>query len=127
MRPAPSTNDLATDGLRDLRTGYNILDLQRDRRALRGAAKDTINAVLTGVAGHFRAQAKAGAALSPPVPLLDQVDHAIAAVLARREGLAADNALQALVGLRQALFPRAAAPILPPVAAVGAPPLRAAE
>jgi len=120
-------NDLATDGLRGLRIGYNILDLQRDRRALPGAAKDTINAVLAGVAGHFRAQAKAGAALSPPVPLLDQVDHAIAAVLARREGLAADNALQALVGLRQALFPHAAAPILPPVAAVGTPPLLAAK
>lgn len=120
-------DDFATDGLRDLRIGYNVLDLQRDRRALRGAAKDAINAVLAGVAGHFRAQAKAGVILPPPVPLLDHVDHAIAAVLARREGLAADNALQALVGLRQALFPRAAAPILPPVAVAGVPPLLAAE
>ena len=120
-------DDFATDGLRDLRIGYNVLDLQRDRRALRGAAKDAINAVLAGVAGHFQAQAKAGATLPPPVPLLDHVDHAIAAVLAQREGLAADNALQALVGLRQALFPRAAAPILPPAAAAGAPPLLAAE
>ncbi|MFG1466809.1 FUSC family protein, partial [Xanthobacter sp. DSM 24535] len=33
---------LATDGLRDLRIGYNVLDLQRDRRALPGAAKDAI-------------------------------------------------------------------------------------
>lgn len=30
---------LATDGLRDLRIGYNVLDLQRDRRALPGAAR----------------------------------------------------------------------------------------
>ena len=120
-------NDLATDGLRDLRIGYNVLDLQRDRRALPGAAKEAINSVLAGVAGHFRAQAKAGAALPPPVPLLDHVDHAIAAVLVRRKGLAAENALQALVGLRQALFPRAAAPFLPPVAAAGTPPLIAAE
>lgn len=118
---------LATDGLRDLRIGYNVLDLQRDRRALPGAAKEALNTVLSGVARHFRTQTKAGAALPPPASLLDHVDEAIRAVLARREGLAADNALQALVGLRQALFPHAAAPILPPVATADAPPLLAAE
>lgn len=118
---------LATDGLRDLRVGYNILDLQRDRRALPGAAKEALNTVLSGVAGHFRAQAKAGTALLPPAGLLDHVDGAIRAVLAQRAGQAADNALQALVGLRQALFPAAPAPLLPPAAAAGAPPLLAAE
>ncbi|WP_454915223.1 FUSC family protein [Xanthobacter sediminis] len=118
---------LATDGLRDLRIGYNVLDLQRDRRALPGMAKDAVNAVLAGVAGHFRSQTKAGAALPPPAALLDQVDGAIVAVLARRTGQAGDDALQALVGLRQALFPKAAAPLLPPAATAGTPPLLAAE
>jgi len=118
---------LATDGLRDLRVGYNILDLQRDRRALPGAAKETLDTVLAGVAGHFRAQAKAGTALLPPAGLLDYVDGAIRAVLAQRAGQAADNALQALVGLRQALFPEAAAPLLPPARPADAPPLLAAE
>ncbi|MEP9370433.1 FUSC family protein, partial [Xanthobacter sp. VNH20] len=118
---------LATDGLRDLRIGYNVLDLQRDRRALPGAAKDAINAVLAAVAGHFRTQQKAGAVLLPPAGLLDHVDEAIRAVLAQRAGQAADNALQALVGLRQALFPGAAAPLLPPARGAVAPPLLAAE
>ncbi|MFG1282976.1 FUSC family protein [Xanthobacter autotrophicus] len=118
---------VATDGLRDLRVGYNVLDLQRDRRALPGAAKEALNTVLSGTAGHFRAQAKAGAALLPPAGLLDHVDGAIRAVLAQRAGQAADNALQALVGLRQALFPVAPAPLLPPARAADAPPLLAAE
>lgn len=120
-------SDFATDGLRDLRIGYNVLDLQRDRRALRGAARDAISVVLAGVALHFRAQAKAGATLPPPLPLLDQVDHAIAAVLTGGDGLAVNNALQALVGLRQALFPQAAAPVLPSPVAAGTPAFIAAE
>ncbi|MFG1466712.1 FUSC family protein, partial [Xanthobacter sp. DSM 24535] len=78
-------------------------------------------------AGHFRTQQKAGAVLLPPAGLLDHVDEAIRAVLAQRAGQAADNALQALVGLRQALFPEAAAPLLPPARPADAPPLLAAE
>lgn len=117
---------LATDGLRDLRIGYNVLDLQRDRRALPKMAKTRVNTVLEGVAGHFQTQAKAGAASAPPLGLRDDVDQAIIAVLTQRAGQAADNALQALVGLRQALFPGATAPVFPPARPTDAP-LLAAE
>ncbi|MGA0565144.1 FUSC family protein [Ancylobacter sp. VNQ12] len=121
------TNGRATDGLRDLRIGYNVLDLQRDRRRVPDAAKERINGVLLGVAEHYRAQVDAEKAMAPPASLLERIDEALAAALAQRAGLAADDALQALVGLRCGLFPDAVAPLLPPPRVAEPPVLLAAE
>lgn len=105
---------IAADGLRDLRVGYNVLDLQRDRRALPGQVKQPINAVLTGVARHYAVQADSGTPTPPDPALREKIDQAIADVLAEAVGVPANNAVHALVGLRQALFPDASAPVFPP-------------
>lgn len=54
------------DGLAELRVGYNLLDLQRDRRALPEAARAPIEAVFDRLSAHFRAS-KSG---STPAPAL---------------------------------------------------------
>lgn len=97
------------DGLAELRIGYSLLDLQRDRPALPEAARGRIGQVLDRLAAHFR-ELETGVAPSPT--LLDAIDLALAAVAAER-GPAARDAAQALVGLRRGLFPGAAGPSIP--------------
>ncbi|MBS7811144.1 FUSC family protein [Roseococcus pinisoli] len=94
------------DGLAELRVGYNLLDLQRDRRALPSTAHGPIDRVFQGIAAHFH-KLEAGATPSPE--LIEAIDAGIAAV-AGEPGIAARDAAQALVGLRRGLFPGAAGP-----------------
>ncbi len=108
---ADETRDLlAIDGLAELRIGYNILDLQRDRRALPEAARIRINAVLAGVSALFRQRVAAGGLVDAPTGLLADIDQALDAAVACGPRQAARDALQALVGLRRALFPDAPGP-----------------
>lgn len=107
------------DGLAELRVGYNLLDLQRDRRALPEAARGPIDRVLDSLSAHFR-ERETGA---PPTPgLIEAIDAALAKVAEAPSPVARDAA-QALVGLRRGLFPKAAgpsAPDVPPAAAMAA-------
>jgi uncharacterized membrane protein YccC len=98
------------DGLAELRVGYNIISLQRDRRALAEGARNPIDAVLGGVSAFFRRCADRGERNAAPDTLLHSIDSALRAVLHRGQGQARDNALDAMVGLRRALFPRAPGP-----------------
>ncbi len=99
------------DGLAELRIGYNIIALQRDRRALPGGVKSRIDAVLGGVSSLFRHYADLGKKDPAPGSLLQDIDKALRIILDSQQGHAAGNALDALVGLRRALFPDAPGPI----------------
>jgi len=100
------TRDVAAiDGLAELRVGYNILELQRDRRVLAGDAKAGVNRVLAGVSAVFRHRLATGKATEAPALLLADIDRALDATIGQGTGRAAHSALLALVGLRRAFFP----------------------
>jgi uncharacterized membrane protein YccC len=106
----PSLSPSSVDGLAELRIGFNLISLQRDRRALQGRPKDRIDAVLQGVAGFFGQRVSAGMEAAPPVTLLKDIDDAFAAVIDSWPKKAAVDATDALVGIRRALFPDAPPP-----------------
>lgn len=101
----------AIDGLAELRIGYNLVDLQRDRRVLPPAIREPIDLVLGQVATFFEARSLA-VATSAPASLIDLIDQAIAAIFRDGQGGVARDALNALVGLRRALYPEAPGPTL---------------
>jgi len=100
----------AIDGLAELRAGYNIIALQRDRRALPPPARAAIDQALAGVAAYFRRCAGEGRRGPAPEALLGGMDTALRATLRSPEGQPRRAALDALVGLRRALFPAAPGP-----------------
>lgn len=106
----PNGELAGVDGLAELRVGYNILALQRDRRVLPEPVKHRVNAVLTEVAVFFRERLAQGKAAPPPTSLRERIDAALALTLDRSRGVAGRNTAEALVGLRRALFPLAAGP-----------------
>ena len=97
-------NDTVEGALRDLRSGLDIVALQRARPRLPSVG---IGPVMQGVARLFRGRG-AGRDDPPPAALLTELDGALAGVL---EGVDADAraATTALVGLRRTLFPAAPA------------------
>ncbi|MDQ0467415.1 FUSC family protein [Labrys wisconsinensis] len=108
----------AADGLAELRIGMNILDLQRIRPALPAGLHPSLDAVLDGVAAAFGRRVATGRAEPAPESLLRAVDAALAALTEARIGTGERAGLQALVGLRRALFPHAPGPLrLGPLAA----------
>jgi uncharacterized membrane protein YccC len=111
----PGSELRAVDVLAELRTGLNIVALRRVRRALPESLRAEVDAVLAGVAAHFRARARR---LRKPDPaLLADIDAALQAGAASGR----HAAVLALVGLRRALFPDA-----PPYRAAPGPGLQAA-
>lgn len=101
------TGDLVSmHGLAELRTGYNILALQRDRRALSEPVKRLINDILLGTSVFFRDQLARDRHLTPSGQLMEAIDRAMALAI-DSHGEAARNAVEALVGLRRSLFPEA--------------------
>jgi uncharacterized membrane protein YccC len=103
-------NETVEGALRDLRSGLDIVALQRARPRLPSAG---IGVVMWGVTQLFRRRG-AGVDDPPPPALLAQLDAALAGVL---EGAGADAraATTALVGLRRTLFPAAPAALsIPP-------------
>ena len=97
-------NDTVEGALSDLRSGLDIVALQRARPRLPSVG---IGPVMQGVARLFR-QRGAGHADAAPQALLSELDGALAGALEAAGG-DARAAVTALVGLRRALFPAAAA------------------
>ncbi|WBU31794.1 FUSC family protein [Rhodopseudomonas palustris] len=96
------------EALRELRAGFNILDLHRARRELRRGARRRLELLLIRLERHY-----ASASSAPPAGLLRTLDRALAAV--RDEPSAtARRAVLGLVGLRRCLFPAAKPPQLAP-------------
>ena len=109
-------NETVEGALSDLRSGLDIVALQRARPRLPSAG---IGAVMRGVAGLFRLRG-AGHAGLPSATLLGQLDGALESVLTaspRQAEAARDSdaraAVTALVGLRRTLFPGAPAALAP--------------
>ncbi len=98
------------DGLAELRVGYNILALQRDRRLLPAPLKPHLNGVLDGVANWYRQRLRNAPDEAAAGALIERIDQALTATVEWGQGGAARNTLEALVGLRRALFPHAAPP-----------------
>ncbi|MCO6417325.1 FUSC family protein [Siccirubricoccus sp. KC 17139] len=108
-----SPSPAALEGLAELRAGYNIIALQRDRRALPPEARAAIDATLRGVADFFGRCAADGERGAAPEALRGDIDRALRAVFALEEAGPRQAALDALVGLRRSLFPGVPGPAGP--------------
>ena len=105
-------NESVEGALRDLRSGLDIVALQRARPALPSVG---IGAVMQGVARLFRGRGL-GRDDAPPAALLGELDGALRGALATAhdpEGADTRAAVTALVGLRRTLFPGAPAALAP--------------
>lgn len=120
LAASDATTTVAGDALAELRIGYNLLDLRRDRAVLSDSTRRRVDAVLAAVAAHFRSR-KAGTTVAAPETLRAAIDRALDAV-AGQAGTPAHvtaraperDAAHALVGLRRGLFPHAPGPRITP-------------
>ncbi|HEX8049289.1 FUSC family protein [Rhizobium sp.] len=97
------------DGYADVRLGFNVLMLQKERPQLSITGATSVSTVLSGVADFYRTRIKAGQAIDPSDGLRQSIDNSLEAI-ALRDGSAGRASLDALVGLRRALFPHAEPP-----------------
>jgi uncharacterized membrane protein YccC len=101
--------DLATaDPMRDLRVGFNIIDLQEARHVVGAAAEEAVAKVLRAVSAHF-ARRSAGQPRAASEAMLLEIDAAIDDVAASSPSYERQNCLWSLAGLRRNLFPAAPA------------------
>ncbi|WFU03224.1 FUSC family protein [Rhizobium sp. CB3171] len=97
------------DGYADVRLGFNVLMLQKERGQLSAAAAASVSEVLIGVSDFYRSRLKAKRAVDPSNELRVSIDHSLEAV-AQEKRHSGRASLDALVGLRRALFPHAEPP-----------------
>ncbi|MFC7399553.1 FUSC family protein [Chelatococcus sp. GCM10030263] len=96
------------DGYAEVRMGFNILVLQREGSHLARSDAAAVGAVLTGIAHLFQERLATGRAVAPSPDLLADIDQALWRLSG--DGVRGREAVDALVGLRRALFPHAPAP-----------------
>jgi hypothetical protein len=94
------------DVLRELRAGFNILDLHRAQRSLPPNSRRRVDALLMKLMRHYRS------GTAPSAGLLDSINRALVAIRDENSSQKRD-ALLGLVGLRRSLFPDAPPPQLP--------------
>lgn len=97
------------DGFAEVRIGFNVLMLQNERKKLRGASAASIGAVLSGIADFYRGRIEAGRPLDPRDGLRQSIDESLNIITLEDERRGTES-IDALVGLRRALFPDAAPP-----------------
>ena len=97
------------DGYADVRLGFNVLMLQKERGQLDSAAAASVSEVLIGVSDFYRSRLKAKRAIDPSEELRVSIDRGLEAV-AQNKREPGRASLDALVGLRRALFPHAEPP-----------------
>ena len=85
--------------------GFNILAIQRERKHLTGEEQSQVNAVLSGIAELFRQRVARREAVRPSAKLQEQLDSLLSCVSIFQENVRGRKVLDALVGLRRALFP----------------------
>lgn len=103
----PAGDTVGVEALRHLRVGMNIVALQESRAGLTGAARQSCEQLLGGIADHFTARS-AGRETTPPATLLAQLDQALSGLTAS-DVPASRAGAPGLVGLRRNLFPKAPA------------------
>lgn len=122
-RLGPNAGERSAEAFAEMRVGLNILDLRDVAKRLSKPQRRPIEAVLAGIARHYREAAETGAKGEPTLELRDGIDASIEAC----RGTAAENgdgtrrALQALVGLRRALYADAPPPSPAPWRPLAAP------
>lgn len=92
------------DGFAEVRVGFNIVELQKMRRAFTESDRAAIDAALAQVAALYRQRASVNRAEPPPPELRAALDRALC-LTAAHEGGEARRTLDALVGLRRVFFP----------------------
>ncbi|MGO4336977.1 FUSC family protein [Labrys sp. KB_33_2] len=112
-RPAQGVSEdvAAADLLVELRVGINVLDLQRLRGKLSSTQGRRLQQLLDTIARFYGTRAATGRAVDPPASLLGAIDEALSDFAQGVEPSVRRNAVQALVGLRRALFPASPAPV----------------
>ncbi|MBS0239198.1 MAG: FUSC family protein [Proteobacteria bacterium] len=93
------------DAIRELRQGFNIIDLRHARLGLTAYSRRRVDAVLMMLKRHYTGSHSA----QVPTALLDGIDRAIDVVRDQRDA-SARKALLGLIGLRRSLFPGQPAP-----------------
>ncbi|NDW05603.1 FUSC family protein [Jiella pacifica] len=113
-RLGPDAADKSAEAFAEMRVGLNVLDLREAVRRLQGPQKAEVAAVLSGVARLFRQKAADASTASAEADLLAHIDAALGAFGEPAAGPGdGRRALQALIGLRRALY-AAAPPPSPP-------------
>lgn len=97
---------VGVDMLDEVRIGLNILNLRRARDDLPAVNRDTLDRLLEGVAGHYRARESAGRPLPAPQSLMAALETSLSRLRTLPPGHARDEALLGLIGLRIGLFPQ---------------------
>ncbi|MCB4770143.1 FUSC family protein [Ancylobacter sp. Lp-2] len=97
------------DGFAEVRVGFNIVELQKTRRELRDEARTAVDGVLASLTVLYRERAARRRFIAPSEQLCAALDDALR-LIAPEEGGVARRTLDALVGLRRALFPDAPGP-----------------
>ncbi|WP_337267242.1 FUSC family protein [Oryzifoliimicrobium ureilyticus] len=97
------------DGYADIRLGFNVLMLQKNKAQLPADEQSLATEVTEGVAALYKERSRQGRAIEGAPQLRQTIDKALQAVASRIEGR--DRSLvDALVGLRRALFPQDSPP-----------------
>lgn len=100
----------AIDGYAEIRLGLNIVELQRLRNRLTFDERSVVGGVLSAIAELFKERIRRGAPVAASPRLRECIDAALA-VVAGRQAAPARRSVDALVGLRRALFRNAAPPV----------------
>lgn len=95
------------DGLKEVRIGMNLIDLQREAAKKNGRPR--VGAILAETSAFFRDRLRRGS-VTADISLQDSIDAEITDLV--RYGIPEDDSyLNALIGLRRALFPDATPPL----------------
>jgi uncharacterized membrane protein YccC len=97
---------VGVDMLDEVRIGLNILNLRRARDDLPAVNLDSLDRLLAGVAGHYRALESTGRPRPAPQALMAALEASLSRLRTLPPGHARDEALLGLVGLRIGLFPQ---------------------
>lgn len=94
------------DMIKDMRAGFNLIELQRALRSLTPAQQALAGQVVAAMADHYDRKIRASGGIGPDKRLLDALDECLD-VLGDTMSEAAANASRACAALRYTLFPAA--------------------